>query len=73
MNNIEDNLQYGKNKIFTNKATDKELISKIYNEFMELNITNKQTIFPTQGSNSCLLHCRQVLYHMSYKESLKDV
>ena len=30
-------------KIFTNKATDKELISKIYNEFMELNIKNKQT------------------------------
>ena len=22
-----------------------------------------QRIFPTQGSNPCLLHCRQILYH----------
>ena len=24
-----------------------------------------QGIFPIQGSNSCLLHCRQILYHLS--------
>ena len=26
-------------------------------------------IFPTQGSNPCLLHCRQILYHLSDKRS----
>ena len=26
-------------------------------------------IFPTQGSNPCLLHCRQVLYHPSHQGS----
>ena len=25
-----------------------------------------QGIFPTQGSNSGLLHCRKILYHLSY-------
>ena len=28
-----------------------------------------QGIFPTQGSNSGLLHCRWILYHLSHKES----
>ena len=28
-----------------------------------------QRIFPTQGSNPGLLHCRQILYRMSYKGS----
>ena len=28
-----------------------------------------QGIFPTQGSNVGLLHCRQILYHMSYQGS----
>ena len=28
-----------------------------------------QGIFPTQGSNLCLLHCRQILYHLSYQGS----
>ena len=28
-----------------------------------------QRIFPTQGSNPGLLHCRQILYWMSYKGS----
>ena len=28
-----------------------------------------QGIFPTQGSNSGLLHCRQILYHLSYQGS----
>src|SRR5574337_1925808 len=28
-----------------------------------------QGIFPTQGSNSVLLHCRQILYQLSYKGS----
>ena len=28
-----------------------------------------QGIFLTQGSNSGLLHCRQLLYHLSYQES----
>ena len=27
-----------------------------------------QGIFPTQGSNSGLLHCWQILYHLSYQE-----
>ena len=29
-----------------------------------------QGIFPTQGSNSGLLHCRQTLYHLSHKGKL---
>ena len=29
-----------------------------------------QRIFPTQGSSLGLLHCRQILYHLSYEESL---
>ena len=29
-----------------------------------------QGIFPTQGSNPGLLHCRQILYQMSYEGSL---
>ena len=28
-----------------------------------------QGIFPTQGSNSCLLHCRRILYHLSHHGS----
>ena len=28
-----------------------------------------QQIFPTQGSNPCLLHCRQMLYHLSHQGS----
>ena len=28
-----------------------------------------QGIFPTQGLNPGLLHCRQILYQLSYKES----
>ena len=30
-----------------------------------------QGIFPTQGSNPDLLHCRQILYQLSYKGSLR--
>ena len=30
-----------------------------------------QRIFPTQGSNSGLPHCRQVLYHLSHQGSVK--
>ena len=30
-----------------------------------------QRIFLTQGSNPSLLHCRQILYHLSYREDLK--
>ena len=26
-----------------------------------------QGIFPTQGSNSCLPHCRWILYHLNYQ------
>ena len=33
-----------------------------------------QKIFLTQGSNLGLLHCRQILYHLSYREdSLVEV
>ena len=28
-----------------------------------------QGIFPTQGSNPDLLHCRQILYHLSHQGS----
>ena len=28
-----------------------------------------QGIFPTQGPNSCLLHCRRLLYHLSHPGS----
>ena len=27
---------------------------------------------PTQGLNTGLLHCRQILYHLSYREVLKN-
>ena len=30
-----------------------------------------QRIFPTQGTNPGLLHCWQILYHLSYREALK--
>ena len=32
-----------------------------------------QGIFPTQGSNLGLLHCRQILYHPAIREAQKDV
>ena len=32
-----------------------------------------QGIFPIQGSNSVLLHCRQILYHLSHKGSPRVV
>ena len=31
-----------------------------------------QGIFPTQGSNPGLLHCREILYHLSYQESTNE-
>ena len=31
-----------------------------------------QGIFPTQGSNPSLPHCRQILYQLSYKGSSND-
>ena len=34
-------------------------------------ISFSQGIFPTQGSNPCLLHCRWILYHLSHQESPK--
>ena len=30
-------------------------------------------IFPTQGLNPGVLHCRQILYHLSHQEGLKDI
>ena len=32
-----------------------------------------QRIFPTQGSNPGLLHCRLILYHLSHKRSPKNI
>ena len=32
-----------------------------------------QGIFPTQGSNPSLPHCRQILYHLSHQRSPKDI
>ena len=32
-----------------------------------------QGIFPTQGSNPGLLHCRQILYHLSHQKSPKSL
>ena len=31
-----------------------------------------QGIFPTQGSNLGLLHCRQILYHLTHQEAIAD-
>jgi len=31
-----------------------------------------QGIFPTQRSNPGLLHCRQILYHLSHQESKEN-
>ena len=31
-----------------------------------------QEIFPTQGSSLCLLHCRQILCHLSHQRSPID-
>ena len=31
-----------------------------------------QGIFPTQGSNSILPHCRQILYHLNYQGNLLE-
>ena len=31
-----------------------------------------QGIFPTQGSNPGLPHCRQILYQLSYQESITE-
>ena len=33
------------------------------------NLSLLQEIFPTQGSNRGLLHCRQILYQLSHKKS----
>ena len=32
-------------------------------------LTFLQGIFPTQESNQCLLHCRRILYQLSYQGS----
>jgi len=32
-----------------------------------------QVIFPTQGSNPGLLHCRQILYQLSHKGSQRTL
>ena len=32
-------------------------------------ITSSNRIFLTQGSNPCLLHCRQILYHQTHQGS----
>ena len=34
-------------------------------------ISFSRGIFPTQGSNPCLPHCRQILYHLSQQGSLQ--
>ena len=36
------------------------------------NCSPLQGIFPTQGSNPGLLHCKQILYQLSHQESSKD-
>ena len=36
------------------------------------NFSFLQAIFPTQGSNPDLPHCRQILYHLSHRENFID-
>ena len=36
---------------------------------IELSLSLLQSIFPTQESNQGLLHCRQILYQLSYQGS----
>ena len=36
-------------------------------------IPSSKGIFPTQGSNSGLMHCRQILYQLSHKGSLRTL
>ena len=38
---------------------------------LEWSLSLLQGIFPTQGSNPGLLHCRWILYQLSHKESLR--
>ena len=38
-------------------------------EYWSGSISLLQRIFPTQGSNPCLPHCRRILYQLSHKES----
>ena len=38
----------------------------------EGNGTPLQGIFPAQGSNPGLQHCRQILYHLSYQGSPRN-
>ena len=35
---------------------------------LSLEFSQKEGIFPTQGSNSCFLHCRRILYHGAIRE-----
>ena len=58
---------------------DYSLPGSSVNEIVQARILEKNTgvdshsllqgIFPTQGSNLCLLHCRQILYHLSHHRS----
>ena len=37
------------------------------------NLSLLQGIFPTQGSNPSLPHCRQILYQLSHQRSLRKL
>ena len=39
-------------------------------EYWSGNLSLLQGIVPTQGSNQGLLHCRQILYQLSYHQEL---
>ena len=42
-------------------------------KYWEGSLSHLQGIFPTQRSNPGLLHCRQILYQLSYKENPRPV
>ena len=69
-----NNLRYADDTTLTAESEEelKSLLMKVKEESEKvgLKLTIQKTIqgiFPTQGSNPGLLHCRQILYHLSHQ------